>query len=161
MIRVLFGCFGNICRSPTAEGVFRNLVEHEGLPGHIEIDSCGTSDWHIGGPPDDRARAEAKSRGISLEDLRARQIAPSDFKTFDYVIGMDDQNIETLTAQCPKENIDKVRLFLSFAPTLNTREVPDPYYGGPDGFGDVFDMIGTASEGLFADIRTHHSNALS
>ena len=74
---------------------------------------------------------------------------------------MDDQNIETLTAQCPKENIDKVRLFLSFSPTLNTREVPDPYYGGPDGFGDVFDMIGTASEGLFADIRTHHSNALS
>jgi len=161
MIRVLFVCLGNICRSPTAEGVFRDLVSREGLPDHIKIDSCGTSDWHIGGKPDDRARAEAKTRGISLENLRARQIAPDDFKTFDYVIGMDDQNIETLSAQCPKEYIDKVHLFLSFAPALNAREVPDPYYGGPDGFRDVFDMIGAASEGLLADIRHHHADALS
>lgn len=161
MIRVLFVCLGNICRSPTAEGVFRDLVAREGLSEHIEIDSCGTSGWHIGGPPDDRARAEAKTRGISLDDLRARQITANDFDTFDYIIGMDDQNIANLSAQCPKENISKVRLFLSFVPALNIREVPDPYYGGPDGFGDVFDMIGAASAGLLADIRTHRSNALN
>ena len=161
MVRVLFVCLGNICRSPTAEGVFRDLVAREGLSEHIEIDSCGTSDWHIGGQPDDRAHAEAKTRGISLDDLRARQIAPDDFDTFDYVIGMDDHNISELTAQCPKNNVDKVRLFMSFAPALNMREVPDPYYGGPDGFKNVFEMIGSASEGLLADIRTHHANALN
>ncbi len=161
MVRVLFVCLGNICRSPTAEGVFRDLVAREGLSEHIEIDSCGTSDWHIGGPPDDRARAEAKARDISLDDLRARQITSDDFETFDYIIGMDNQNIANLSAQCPKELADKIRLFLSFAPSLNIREVPDPYYGGTDGFKDVFDMIGTASKGLLADIRTHHSNALN
>ncbi|PIQ95834.1 MAG: phosphotyrosine protein phosphatase [Nitrospinae bacterium CG11_big_fil_rev_8_21_14_0_20_56_8] len=159
MVRVLFVCLGNICRSPTAEGVFRALVSREGLQDRITTDSCGTSDWHIGDPPDTRARAEARRRGIPLDDLKARQIQPSDFTDFDYVLGMDHQNIERLSAQCPPAHLDKVRLFLDYAPDSPVREVPDPYYGGEDGFSNVFDMIEAAANGLLADIRKHHLDA--
>ncbi|WNK00366.1 low molecular weight protein-tyrosine-phosphatase [Thalassospiraceae bacterium LMO-JJ14] len=160
MIRVLFVCLGNICRSPTAEGVFRDLVRREGLSDRIQTDSCGTSDWHIGGPPDERACAEAERRGIDLSDLRARQIHPDDFNNFHYVLGMDDQNITRLLAQCPETGKERVKLFLSFAPEVGRSDVPDPYYGGPDGFADVFDMIDAASRGLLADIRKKHLNTL-
>ncbi|MBO6518970.1 MAG: low molecular weight phosphotyrosine protein phosphatase [Rhodospirillales bacterium] len=159
MVRVLFVCLGNICRSPTAEGVFRDLVRREGLVDLIVTDSCGTGGWHAGDPPDSRACAEAESRGIEIRDLRARQVRKDDFGSFDYVLGMDDGNIQNLLAMCPPEFTDRVKLFLSFAPEVGRHDVPDPYYGGPDGFRKVFDMIDKASHGLLADIRTRHLDA--
>ncbi len=156
MIRVLFVCLGNICRSPTAEGVFRDLVHREGLQDRIGTDSCGTGNWHVGDPPDARAVAEATRRGIPLDDLRARQLRPTDFETFDYVLGMDRRNLASLHSQCPPDHAAKVRLFLSFDTGARETEVPDPYYGGPDGFRDVFDMIDAASQGLLAHIRSAH-----
>lgn len=156
MVRVLFVCLGNICRSPTAEGVFRDLVRRENLQDAISTDSCGTSNWHIGDPPDDRARAEATRRGLSLDDLRARQISTDDFGTFDYVLGMDRENLSKLSALCPSEHQQKLHLFLSFAKDSDGDEVPDPYYGGEDGFRRVFDMIEDASRGLLGDIRRKH-----
>ena len=160
MVRVLFVCLGNICRSPTAEGVFRDLVRREGLAERIRTDSCGTSGWHIGNPPDSRACAEAERRGIDLSDLRARQIRESDFNEFDYILGMDDQNITNLQSMCPTNHKDRIKLFLSYAPDVGRHDVPDPYYGGPDGFRDVFDMIDQASHGLLSDIRTRHPNVV-
>lgn len=156
MVRVLFVCLGNICRSPTAEGVFRDLVRREGLAGKIGTDSCGTGGWHVGNPPDGRACAEAERRGIDLSDLRARQVRKLDFEDFEYVLGMDDRNLQHLQAMCPPEHQNRVKLFLNFAPEVGRHDVPDPYYGGPDGFRDVFDMIDKASRGLLADIRTRY-----
>lgn len=156
MIRVLFVCLGNICRSPTAEGVFRDLVGREGLSDRIATDSCGTGNWHVGDPPDARAVAEATRRGIQLDDLRARQLHPDDFARFNFVLGMDRKNLASLHSQCPPEHFAKVQLFLSFDPDAGTTEVPDPYYGGPDGFRDVFDMIDAASRGLLAHICATH-----
>lgn len=156
MIQVLFVCLGNICRSPTAEGVFRELVRREDLGDAIRTDSCGTSDWHIGEAPDTRARAEAKRRGVDLDDLRGRQIAAADFAAFDYIMAMDNNNLTKLQTLAPASLAPKISLFLDFAPGLDLREVPDPYYGGDNGFSDVFDMIESASRGLLAHIRTNH-----
>lgn len=153
MIRVLFVCLGNICRSPTAEGVFRDLVAREGLSDTIETDSCGTSGWHKGEPPDNRARQEAKRRGIQIDDLKSRATHNSDFTDFDFIIAMDTNNFETLNAMSPPECAPKIHMFLSFAPDLGIIEVPDPYYGGDDGFSNVFDMIDAASNGLLTHIR--------
>lgn len=153
MIRVLFVCLGNICRSPTAEGVFRDLVGREGLSEKIATDSCGTGGWHIGHPPDERAREEAKRRGIDIDDLKARKTHSSDFTDFDFIMAMDDSNFKNLTLMCPPEHVSKIYMFLSFASDVGVREVPDPYYGGPDGFSDVFDMIDAASNGLLQHIR--------
>lgn len=153
MIRVVFVCLGNICRSPTAEGVFRDLVAREGLSDQIETDSCGTSGWHHGDPPDSRAREEARRRGIDIEDLKSRETRNSDFTDFDFIIAMDRNNLDTLHVKCPPEYASKIHMFLSFAPDVGVTEVPDPYYGGPDGFSDVFDMIDAASNGLLQHIR--------
>ncbi len=152
MIRVLFVCLGNICRSPTAEGVFRKLVEAEGLAGKIEIDSAGTHAYHIGAPPDPRAQAAARQRGIDLSGLRGRRAVTADIERFDYVLAMDRENHENLMAICPSGLEGKVRLFMEFAPD-QPAEVPDPYFGGPGGFDRVLDMIEEAAEGLLADIR--------
>jgi protein-tyrosine phosphatase len=156
MIRVLFVCLGNICRSPTAEGVFRDLVGREGLSDKITTDSCGTSGWHRGDPPDNRARQEARRRGIDIEDLKSRETRQRDFVDFDFIIAMDDNNFQTLHAMSPAEHATKIHMFLSFAPSVGVTEVPDPYYGGPDGFSDVFDMIDVASKGLLQHIRDTH-----
>lgn len=156
MVKVLFVCLGNICRSPTAEGVFRDLVRREGLAERIGTDSCGTGAWHTGDAPDPRAQEEARRRGIDITDLRARKISTSDFDTFDYILAMDDRNQRDLTAVATDVGRGKIRLMMSFAPDFGVREVPDPYYGGADGFRDVFDMIEAASQGLLADIRTRH-----
>lgn len=156
MIHVLFVCLGNICRSPTAEAVFRDLVHREGLSDLIATDSCGTSDWHIGEAPDARARAEGKRRGIELDDLRGRQIAANDFAAFDYIMAMDDNNLAKLRGLAPAVQAARISLLLDFAPDLGLREVPDPYYGGDDGFSYVFDMIESASQGLLAHIRANH-----
>jgi protein-tyrosine phosphatase len=156
MIRVLFVCMGNICRSPTAQGVFRHLVEQEGLSHLIMTDSAGTIDYHAGKPPDRRARETALRRGLDLSDLRARQAKAADFDAFDYVIAMDRDNYADLLELCSAEQQAKLHLFLDFAPHLEHREVPDPYYGGPAGFERVFDMVEQASRGLLARIRKEH-----
>jgi len=153
MIRVLFVCLGNICRSPTAEGVFRDLVAREGLSDKINTDSCGTSGWHRGNPPDGRARQEAARRSINIDDLKSRETRDSDFADFDFIIAMDTNNYDTLHAMSPAKYSDKIHMFLAFAPSVAETEVPDPYYGGADGFANVFDMINTASNGLLAHIR--------
>jgi protein-tyrosine phosphatase len=152
-IRILFVCMGNICRSPTAHGVFRELVRREGLEDRIVIDSAGTHAYHVGNPPDRRAQATALARGIELSDLRARQVEERDFEHFDYILAMDEDNLAILQSQCPPQHAHKVRLFLEFAPQRYEREVPDPYYGGPQGFEHVFDLVEEAAEGLLAHVR--------
>ena len=155
MVNVLFVCLGNICRSPTAEGVFRHHVRETGLDGRITADSAGTGGWHAGDPPDRRAQAAARRRGIELSDLRARQAKPDDFTRFDYILAMDQRNLRDLQSMAPAGQEDRPRLFLSFAPHLGTAEVPDPYYGGDAGFEAVLDMIDAASRGLLDHIRNN------
>lgn len=155
-VRVLFVCMGNICRSPTAEGVFRKLIADENVDDRIETDSAGTHAYHIGEPPDERAQATARRRGIELDDLRARRVRREDFEHFDYVLAMDRDNYAILEELCPAGHEDRLYLFLEFAPALGRREVPDPYYGGPRGFEDVFDMVEQAARGLLEDIRRRH-----
>ena len=145
--RVLFVCMGNICRSPTAEGVFRHFVSEAGLADQIEADSAGTYAYHTGEPPDRRATAAALKRGISLAGIQARRVTDRDFETFDYIIAMDEDNEKRLLDQAPEAHESKVRLFLSFADVDET-EVPDPYYGGSAGFERVLDLIEVASRGL-------------
>ena len=155
-MRVLFVCMGNICRSPTAEGVFRRLVaERIGqrtINVSVEIDSAGTHDYHVGEPPDRRAIAAAARRGIDLEGLRARKVDDSDFETFDLILAMDRENLSTLQARAPREFQSRIRLMLDFAPDAYTREVPDPYYGGAKGFEEVLDLLELAANGLLNEV---------
>ena len=154
MVSVLFVCLGNICRSPTAEGVFRAMVETEGLSNRIRIDSAGTAAYHIGEPPDRRAMAEAKNRGIDISELRGRQAKAADFEHFDYVLAMDGENYSNLVTICPSGHEDKLSMFLDFAPELGRKNVPDPYLEG--GFGSVYEMIETAAAGLLEEIKARH-----
>jgi protein-tyrosine phosphatase len=156
MIEVLFVCTGNICRSPTAEGVFRALVAREGLTAEISVDSAGTHGWHQGEPPDRRSITAAARRGIDIADQRSRPVTAADFKTFDYMIAMDGDNFDILSARRPADARARLDYFLDFAPEVQRREVPDPYYGGDGGFDDVLDMIEVASAGLLEDIREKH-----
>ena len=154
MIRVVFVCLGNICRSPTAEGLFRHLVEQQGLAGKIIADSSGTSGWHNGEPPDRRSQQTALARGIDLSGLRSRLAVAEDFHKFDYVLAMDSSNYNTLQAMCPPGYEDRLHMFMKFAPEPDRLDIPDPYY--EDGFDGVYDMLETASKGLLADIRERH-----
>jgi len=156
LVNVLFVCLGNICRSPTAEGVFRGLLKKEGLDEQISVDSAGTGNWHVGSPPDRRAQAAAKDRGIDLSGQRARQATKDDFNRFDYIIAMDSDNHDDLSRLCPPGDKKKLHLFLDFAPELGRSDVPDPYYGADGGFEGVLDMIEAASQGLLADIRENY-----
>jgi len=156
MVKVLFVCMGNICRSPTAHGVFRELVRQEGLTDHIEIDSAGTHAYHVGEPPDGRAMETARRRGVDLSDLRARRAESDDFARFDYVLAMDQDNYHGLSSICPQGMHDKIHMFMDFAPEMRTREVPDPYYGGAKGFEHVLDLVDAAAAGLLAEIRRRH-----
>jgi protein-tyrosine phosphatase len=156
MVNVLFVCLGNICRSPTAEGVFTKLVQHEGLGNRIRIDSAGTHAYHVGNPPDARAQAAARKRGVELADLRARKVLADDFEVFDYVLAMDLNNYEDLSEICPPGQEHKLSLFLEFAPDASVREVPDPYYGGATGFERVLDLVEQAALGLLEDIKRRH-----
>jgi len=143
---------GNICRSPTAEGVFRQVVA-EHAPGlDIEIDSAGTHDYHVGDPPDSRAVAAAARRGIDIADLRARMVEQADFERFDLLIAMDRLNREILLDRSPQEYRDRVRLLLEFAPQIDADDVPDPYYGGPVGFEHVLDLAEAAAIGLLEEL---------
>ena len=156
-MRLLFVCLGNICRSPTAEGVMRSLIDREGLAGQIELDSAGTGAWHVGSSPDRRARSAARGRGIELEG-RARQVEPEDFELFDLLLAMDRENARELGALARDHGERaKVRLLREFDPDSAARgdlEVPDPYYGAAGGFEEVLDLVQAACEGLLAEIRS-------
>ena len=154
MVRVLFVCMGNICRSPIAQGVFEDVLRREGLENEVFVDSAGTGAWHVESPPDQRAQSSATLRGLDLSSQRARRITPEDCETFDYVLTMDEDNYRAVAALCRGSAV--VRPFLDFAVDSPEREVPDPYYGGPDGFEHVLDLVEEASEGLLEDIRERH-----
>lgn len=147
-LSILFVCMGNICRSPTAEAVFRRLVSARGLEDRIHIDSAGTHGYHIGDSPDPRAAAIAAKRGYDLSCLQARKVSAADFLEFDYLIPMDAENLAYLKALRPIEATAQTRLFMEFSKRFAEREVPDPYYGGPQGFDRVLDMVEDAAEGL-------------
>ncbi|WP_035051522.1 low molecular weight protein-tyrosine-phosphatase [Andreprevotia chitinilytica] len=150
---VLFVCTGNICRSPTADGVLRSMVESAGLADRVEVDSAGTHDYHVGEAPDRRATAHAAKRGYDLSYLRAREVKPADFRQFDLVLAMDKGHQRLLERACPPAERHKLRLFLEFARQHAEREVPDPYYGGPEGFEHVLDLVEDGCEGLLEHIR--------
>jgi protein-tyrosine phosphatase len=154
-ISVVFVCMGNICRSPTAEAVFRHYVENAGLSERIRIDSAGTHDYHIGEPPDARTRRAAQQRGYDMSALRGRQVEAADFERFDYVLAMDRANLAILHGLAQQRG-GRPRLFLEFAKHHKEREVPDPYYGGEEGFERVLDMVEDAAEGLLQHIRERH-----
>jgi protein-tyrosine phosphatase len=147
-VRLLFVCMGNICRSPTAEGVMRHLLDERGLDGTIEVDSAGTGGWHAGSPPDARATAAAAERGITLAGA-ARQVRDSDFETFDLLVAMDRDNLADLRAIAPPGAQDRVRMLLA-----DGRDVPDPYYGGPAGFEGVLDLVEEGCRRLLDEIKS-------
>jgi protein-tyrosine phosphatase len=152
-MRVLFVCTGNICRSPTAEGVFRRFVAQAGLAERIGMDSAGTHGYHVGEPPDPRSQAAASARGYDLSGLRARRIAREDFNRFDLVLAMDRDHHAILSRFAPQGAGHKLRMLMEFAPRSRVAEVPDPYYGGPDGFEHVLNLVEEAAEGLLDHLR--------
>ena len=139
---------GNICRSPTAEGVFNAFIASREMADAFDVDSAGTHAYHVGDSPDLRAQKAARDRGVELMHLRARKVSQADFELFDHVLAMDEENVAILSELCPDEHKHKIRLFLDYAPHLKSREVPDPYYGGAYGFERVLDMVEAASEGF-------------
>ena len=151
-IKVLFVCMGNICRSPTAEGVFKKTITKRNVAQNFIVASAGTHAYHIGDAPDHRAQQAAIARGVDLSQQRARKFIRGDFEDFDYILAMDHENFKILTAACPAEFRHKIHHFLDFAPELATREVPDPYYGGPFGFEEVLDLVETASGAFLAEL---------
>ena len=157
MIKVLFVCMGNICRSPSAEGVFRDKVSAAGLSNRIYIDSAGTHAYHVGNPPDPRSQEAAIKRNFDLSAQRARKVEVSDFDEFDYIIAMDMSNEDDLQAICPTELKDKIHLFLKFSSNTSKKEVPDPYYGSGNGFEIVLDLIEDAADGFITHLQKDHS----
>jgi protein-tyrosine phosphatase len=151
--RVLFVCMGNICRSPTAEGVFRHLLNQEAPELQIEVSSAGTTNYHSGAPPDSRSQRAARRRGIDLSGLRARQVTPDDFGHFDLILAMDRDNLRRLEQMRPPQSRARVRLFLEYAPDPGPLEVPDPYYGDARCFEEVLDLTTSASRGLIAALH--------
>ncbi len=152
-IRILFVCLGNICRSPTAEAVLRAVASREAPELEIEIDSAGTAGYHVGESPDRRSQAAARRRGYDMSGLRARILTPEDFERFDFILAMDRNNIAQLQRRAPAAARERVRLFLEFAPEADAAEVPDPYYGGPNGFEQVLDLVEAAARGLLRHLR--------
>ena len=155
MVKILFVCMGNICRSPTAEGVFRRKVADAGLERAVHIDSAGTIAYHAGHPPDPRAQEAALRRGIDLSSQRARKVSRADFVDFDFVIAMDSDNHYELEDICPPGYENRLHMFLQFARNSDEVDVPDPYYGGGRGFETVLDLVEDASEGLLQHLRDH------
>lgn len=152
MKRVLFVCMGNICRSPTAEGVFKHFIRKQRLEARFEVDSAGTHGYHVGEAPDPRTQRAAESRGYDLSSVRARKVAPQDLVYFDLVLAMDKHNVESLMNICPPEHRKKIKLFMDYARNFDDDEVPDPYYGLGHGFDLVIDMVEDASQGLIAEL---------
>lgn len=155
MIRVLFVCMGNICRSPTAEGVFRLHLERAGMSDVVEADSAGTHAYHVGEPPDPRSQKAAAKRGYELGHLRARRVTTADFLRYDYILAMDRDNLRVLREACPEEEHHRMGLLLDYAKNIAEGEVPDPYYGGPEGFERVLDLIEHGSAGLIERLQGH------
>ncbi|WP_269931866.1 low molecular weight protein-tyrosine-phosphatase [Aminobacter sp. HY435] len=155
---ILFVCLGNICRSPLAEGVFRAVLAERGVEAEFVVDSAGTGGWHAGSAPDPRSIAIAAQYGVDITAQQARKVVPADFERFDLILGMDRSNVDDLKASAPAKAAGRVELFLGHA-TGRTRDVPDPYYGGDDGFAAVYRMIREASEAL-ADRLASRESAL-
>ncbi|NCT82600.1 MAG: low molecular weight phosphotyrosine protein phosphatase [Comamonadaceae bacterium] len=149
--RILFFCMGNICRSPTAEGVMRAKLAAAGLD--VEVDSAGTHGYHVGAPPDARSQQHAARRGYDLSALRARQLVAQDFDRFDLVLAMDDDNLARAERLCPPAQRQRLKLLLDYAPQAGKRHVPDPYYGGAAGFEEVLDLVEAACDGLIEVLR--------
>jgi protein-tyrosine phosphatase len=152
--RILFVCLGNICRSPMAEGVFRRIAEEEGVLHLFDIASAGLGHWHIGQAPDIRAQKAARGRGIDISGQSARQVKHGDFARFDLLLAMDEGNFQELVQLAPADARHKVRRFLDFAPKARTKDVPDPFFGGPEGFDHALDLIEQAARGLLASLTT-------
>ncbi len=152
-IKVLFVCMGNICRSPTAEGVFVKLIEEQGLEDRFEIDSAGTHAYHEGEAPDLRAQKAAQARDVKLKHLKARKVVVGDFEDYHYILAMDQDNFSILTEACPEQHQYKIKYFMDYAPHLETREVPDPYYGGRYGFETVLDLVEEAAKGFVNTLK--------
>ncbi len=147
-MRILFVCLGNICRSPMAEGLFRREIERRGLEGLVEVDSAGTGSWHIGEPPDERAQRAIARRGVDISHLRGRQVKRPDLEAFDLILAMDRENYADLLSLADDAQAERIRLFLDFAPGAAGQEVPDPYFGGEEGFEHVLDLLEQAAAGL-------------
>lgn len=158
-MRLLFVCMGNICRSPSAEGVFRRVLAERAPDVAIEIDSAGTHDYHVGNPPDRRAIEAARRRGIDITSLRARQVSRNDFARFDLILAMDEENVDELKRRAPSEYHGRIRLLMEFAANAPLRYVPDPYYGGPSGFEQVLDLLEEAAEGLLEEVLRRQRRA--
>jgi protein-tyrosine phosphatase len=152
-MRILFVCMGNICRSPTAEGVFRDYLRRHAPDLAVEVDSAGTHDYHVGEPPDPRTLRAAAQRGLDLSGLRARQVAVSDFGRFDLILAMDRLNYATLLERSPPRYHPRIHLLLEFAGAAHREDVPDPYYGGARGFDEVLDLLEDTAAGLLREIR--------
>ena len=152
-MRILFVCLGNICRSPTAEAVLRELAAREAPELTLEVDSAGTAEYHVGQPPDPRTRAAAARRGYDLSALRARTVESTDFERFDLILAMDRDNLKALRRRAPSHTHERLRLFLEFSPDAAPEDVPDPYYGGPNGFEEVLDLVEAATRGLLKHLR--------
>jgi protein-tyrosine phosphatase len=163
MVKVLFVCMGNICRSPMAQGVFHKLVQEAGLEGQVSIDSAGTHSYHVGDAPDSRAQSVLRSRGIDISGLRGRQVADLDFKQFDYILAMDTANLNNLKRRASSGYHDKIRLMLACSRKYPNLDVPDPYFGGVEGFDEVLNMVEDGAQGLLKQIqhdlaqRTRHA----
>ena len=156
-MRLLFVCMGNICRSPTAEGVMRQVLTESVWANRVEIDSAGTHEYHIGEPPDRRAVLAARRRGIDLSSLRARAVSRDDFERFDLILAMDRGNLDELQRRAPLQAHERIRLVMDFAPDAHAREVPDPYYGGAKGFEEVLDLLEKAAAGLLQEVDSRLS----
>jgi protein-tyrosine phosphatase len=156
-MRILFVCMGNICRSPSAEGVFRRILLERAPQLEIHIDSAGTHDYHVGAAPDSRALEAARRRGIDISQLRARQIAAEDFERFDLILAMDEDNLRELRRRADRAYHARIRLLMEFAPNASRRAVPDPYYGGEQGFEEVLDLLEEAGNGLIDELLAARS----
>ncbi|MCC7549315.1 MAG: low molecular weight phosphotyrosine protein phosphatase [Burkholderiales bacterium] len=159
MTRVLFVCTGNICRSPTAEGVFLHMIHRAGLHQFIQVDSAGTHGYHVGDRPDPRSLAVAARRAYDLSRLRARRLRAEDYGRFDHLLAMDRGHLSIMLRDSPPEHRDKIRLFMDFAPQLEHREVPDPYYGDNSGFELVLDLVEAAAHGLLQRVHADLGSA--
>lgn len=157
MIRVLLVCLGNICRSPLAQGVVEQRLRISGLFHGVRVDSAGTHGYHVGEPPDPRAVEAAARRGYDISGQRARRIRDGDFQSFDYILAMDQDNLQQLTARCPAAEVDRLKLLMDFAPGSDGQEVPDPYYGGEDGFERALDLIEAAVDGFILELKARES----
>ncbi len=151
-MRILFVCLGNICRSPTAHGVFQQMVDDAGLTDQIQVDSCGTGSWHIGHSPDERMQAAALEKGYDLSSLVARRLSPEDFEDYDYLLAMDTRNLADIIKQAPKHFSGRIQLFMDYSDEKKILEVPDPYYGGEQGFSHVVSLIEQGCQGLFETV---------